>query len=405
MSSLYAQEAYRLGDKVNDFEAPVVLNQAAGKSSLRQLASKITILDFFGTWCVPCIKAIPELEALKKQFPESVTVLLISTETQERLQKFIANRSSLSFPIIVDKTSTITSLFQPASFPYTVVLNEKNEIVAITEAASITSKNIDEWLAGKPTATQIVDSTQNSAPISTIMDPYARSSNPLVALTQNLMYAVKTGEESESFIQQLATLNYDDLLNKLSAEDEKKAFWTNTYNGYTQALLKKNAAAYKKRNQFFKSRQITIAGKKFSLDDIEHGILRRNKVKWSLGYFNKLFPRKINKELKVEQLDYRIHFALNCGAKSCPPLAFYSSEKLNKQLDVGTTVYLTGEAIYDNKKNTLLLPAIMGWFRRDFGGKKKMLALVQQQGIVPTEKTPKISFNKYDWSVDLNNFQ
>ena len=406
LSAVYAQKVYQVGSNVDNFEAPIVLNHPQQKATLQTLSAKITILDFFGTWCVPCIKALPQLAQLQKQYPQSVKVVLISTETTERLQKFMASRPSLGFPVIVDKASAITALFEPPSFPYTVVLNANNQIVAITEASSITSNLIEEWLVGKKSHPPIMNEpTKKTAPISEITDPYSRSNNKIIALSQNLMYALKTGENSEMFIKELAALNYDELLKGLSSDDEKKAFWINAYNGYTQALLKKNPDAYKKRNTFFKSKQIVIASKKFSLDDIEHGILRRNKVKWSLGYFNKWFPRKINRQLKVDKLDPRIHFALNCGAKSCPPLAFYDPGKLNKQLDIATTVYLTGEVVYEDEKNTLLLPAIMGWFRRDFGGKKKMLQLVQQQGIVPANKKPSIRFNPYDWNLDLNNYQ
>jgi hypothetical protein len=47
----------------------------------------------------------------------------------------------------------------------------------------------------------------------------------------------------------------------------------------------------------------------------------------------------------------------------------------------------------------------MGWFRRDFGGKKKMLELVKQKGIVPQAAKPTVHFNKYNWELHLNNFQ
>lgn len=70
-------------------------------------------------------------------------------------------------------------------------------------------------------------------------------------------------------------------------------------------------------------------------------------------------------------MDYRTHFALNCGAKSCPPIAFYKPEELNEQLDMAMKVYLQNETTYNQAKNIVELPAIMGWFRRDFGGKKK----------------------------------
>ena len=339
------------------------------------------------------------------KFSESLGIVLISTEDEQRLSKFIAARSGFSFPLLVDADQSISKIFQPPSFPYTVVLNEKNEIIAVTDAGSITEAGITEWLSGKIQNAVVNTVVEKSKPLSIIMDSKKRSDNKMIALSQDFMYAAKTGDATDEFINKLKSLSYDELKNGLTNDDEKKAFWINAYNGYTQALLQKNPEAYKNRGQFFKSEQIELAGKKFSLDDIEHGILRRSKIKWSLGYLSKWFPGKTEKQLRVDKLDYRLHFALNCGAKSCPPVAFYDAANISTQLDVATTAYLTGEAEYDPEKNTLGLPAIMSWFRKDFGGRKKMLQLVKQKGIVPETANPKIYFNKYNWELHLNNFQ
>ncbi|MEP7080623.1 MAG: DUF547 domain-containing protein, partial [Ginsengibacter sp.] len=195
------------------------------------------------------------------------------------------------------------------------------------------------------------------------------------------------------------------LATTLSNDDLRKAFWINLYNGFTQYFLKKDPGRYKSRGKFFKSKQINVAGTDWSLDQIEHDILRRSKIKWSLGYLNKIFVSKKIKKLRVDKLDYRIHFALNCGAKSCPPIAFYDPNHINQQLDVATRAYLTGEADYDSTNNKLELPAIMGWFRRDFKGKKNMLKLLKKLDIVPQDKFPRISFKKYDWNLYLNNYK
>jgi hypothetical protein len=191
----------------------------------------------------------------------------------------------------------------------------------------------------------------------------------------------------------------------LSTDDEKKAFWINIYNGFTQATLKTNPKQYQNRNAFFGKKQLEIAGQKFSLDDIEHGILRRSKIKWSLGHINKIFPSKIEKVLRVAKVDYRIHFALNCGAKSCPPIAFYNPEILDKQLDLATKAYLLGEAQYDSSVNALYLPKLMSWFRADFGGKKGMMKIVKSINLVPAGAHPKIKFKDYDWTLTLNNYK
>ena len=120
---------------------------------------------------------------------------------------------------------------------------------------------------------------------------------------------------------------------------------------------------------------------------------------------NKLFPGKTEKMLRADRLDYRLHFALNCGAKSCPPIAFYKPENINQQLDLATKAYLRGEAEYDEATNTVQLPTLMSWFRRDFGSKREMIELLRQLSIVPADKKPKIKFKEYDWTLYLQNYK
>lgn len=401
-----AQKAYAPGDVVKDFTANKILNYKSSSARLQNLKAEITLLDFFGTWCVPCIKALPHLKALQQKFPGKLEILLISIEEQARLDKFLKARQPFPFPLIVDTDNSITSLFNPPSYPYTVVMDEKNKIITIADAANITEADVQGWLAGK---SNTPDSTpdpmiKKSEPIATIMNNNTPSSNPLVALSQRFMYAAKTGDDTKAMVDDMAALTIDGLVAGLKDDAEKKAFWINAYNGFTQVLLKKNPDAYKDRKKFFTGKQIMLAGKQFSLDDIEHGILRRSKTKWSLGYFNELFPGNMEKALRVKKLDYRIHFALNCGAKSCPPIAFYSSSDIDRQLSLATASYLNGEGVYNEKENSLGLPAIMGWFRRDFGGKNKMLQLVKSLGIVPEQAKPRIYFNEYDWQLALDNY-
>lgn len=226
----------------------------------------------------------------------------------------------------------------------------------------------------------------------------------LLQLSQDFMYAAKTGNETLHFITQLKNTNLDDLRATVKTDNDKKTFWINLYNAYTQVALKNNPEQYKKKGQFFGSKQIEIAGHLFSLDDIEHGLLRRSKIKWSLGHLNKLFPDRIEKQLRVDKLDYRLHFALNCGAKSCPPIAFYKAETIDKQLNLAAKAYLKSETEYDETGNNIKLPALMSWFRRDFGGKKKMTELLKHFSIIPADKNPIIKFNDYDWTLYLQNY-
>ncbi|MEO9099301.1 MAG: DUF547 domain-containing protein, partial [Ginsengibacter sp.] len=395
-------DAYKKGNTVADFQFTKILNYHSTAASLNDLKSQLTVIDFFGTWCVPCVRALPHLKELQNKFKNKLSVILVSNEDEGKLTKFINARLPFPFPVIADPENKFISLFQPPSYPYTIVLNNNNEIVDVTDAASLTAFKLNEFLNQKTediktSPSNIVGSSKNLS--------NEKSSNPLVNLSQQFIYAAKTGDSVSSLINQLKNISFDTLVNDLKTDNEKKAFWINLYNGYTQELLKQNPGKYKHRNKFFKSKQIEVAGKKFSLDEIEHGILRHSKIKWSLGYLNKLFPGKTEKELRVDTLDYRIHFALNCGAKSCPPIAFYNDETLNHQLDLATKAYLTGESKCDSTKNIIYLPALMNWFRRDFGGKKGMKKLLKKIDLIPAGSNPKIKFKKYDWNLFLNHYK
>lgn len=404
-----AQQGYSLNDMTGDFPITKILNHSSASSSFQQFNEKLLVIDFFGTWCVPCVRALPKLSALQEKFNNQINILLVSEEAQTKLENFIKKQTTFIFPIVVDEEKSFIKRFQPPSYPYTVIVAKNGKVIAIPSQEEMTEDNIGKWLKAQD-AEPAINSTNKTepAPVSSGDDNKTETEAPknkLVQLSQEFMYAAKTGDETAGFVMQLKQLSMVDLQVIIKTDDDKKAFWINLYNAYTQAALKKNPEQYKSRGKFFGSKKIEIAGKQVSLDDIEHGILRRSKIKWSLGHLNKLFPGKTEKALRVDKLDYRLHFALNCGAKSCPPIAFYKPENINQQLDMATKAYLRGEAEYDEATNSVKLPTLMSWFRRDFGGKSKMIELLQQLSIVPAEKKPKIKFKEYDWTLYLQNYK
>lgn len=400
-----AQKSYGNGDVVANFAAATILNHSSTSGSLKGLQKKLTILDFFGTWCIPCIKALPHLKNLQQQFKNELSIVLISVESGEKLSAFVQKQNNFSFPVIVDEAEKISILFQPPSYPYTVVLNEAGTIVAITDAAAISLAKIHEWLnESKETIPDEKNSAQATTEIKQMAVTNQPNTNQLVQLSQNFVYAAKTNEPTQLLVEAIKNIPFDTLQKNLATDAEKKAFWINLYNGFTQVLLKTEPEKYNSRSSFFTGKQIEIAGRLLSLDDVEHGLLRRSKIKWSRGLLNKIFVGGWEKKLRVDKLDYRIHFALNCGAKSCPPIAFYKAATIDEQLSVATKAYLQSEVEYDSLENELKLPMLMSWFRADFGGKKGMMKILEAAGLKINQTKPKISFKEYDWTLFLNNY-
>ena len=231
--------------------------------------------------------------------------------------------------------------------------------------------------------------------------PQLQSDSLVQSSTATLLYAVKTGKPTSEHIQTIAAFNADSLSLNLATDEAKKAFWLNLYNAWFQLLAVKYPDAGKK---IFSLKEIPVAGHMYSLDQIEHGILRRYRWKYSLGYLPNLFTKSAIRKMAVKTIDYRIHFALNCGAKSCPAIAFYSPEKIEQELELATKVFLQQETVIDEAATTVTTTRIIQWFIGDFGGRKKVLALLST--IIGKDLSGyRLQFAPYDWSKQLLYFQ
>lgn len=222
----------------------------------------------------------------------------------------------------------------------------------------------------------------------------------LIPLSQELLFAARTGNPVEAQLQALSTLSREELVQQLHSDRLKKTFWINVYNAAAQLALQGDSTLFLDRTVFFRKKLITVAGEPLSLDDIEHGILRRRVITFRNGELLKLVPGKFEKENRVSRLDHRIHFALNYGARSCPPIDYYDDARIDEQLNIAMKSHLEEEARQTPGK--ILLPAFMGWYRGDFGGKKGIRGILQSLGLPEFEV---IRFQPFDWTPLLSNYR
>jgi len=202
----------------------------------------------------------------------------------------------------------------------------------------------------------------------------------------------------------LAAAQPDQLKAQLNTEDKAKAFWLNLYNTFVAYSLGQDPGQFDDRGQFFKNEFIIVAGQPLSLDDIEHGIIRHSRNKLSMGYLGKVSVSEFEKKFRLAEIDWRVHFALNCGAKSCPPVSFYDWRRVQAQLDASTANYLKKFARYDGANNTVYAPMLCSWFRADFGGEEGIRSILTKQGIIPSGKSPAVKYLDYDWTLLLDNY-
>lgn len=159
------------------------------------------------------------------------------------------------------------------------------------------------------------------------------------------------------------------LLKTTLSDSQRLSFFTNLYNAliiHANCEIGSPSNSPAARSEFFSGStgaRYNIGGLLFSPDDIEHGILRANyahpsRKNESASYFNASDPRR---ELSLSALDPRIHFVLNCGAGSCPPISVLGNDP-SRALTLAAAAYLGGAICVDIDKRILTLPRLILWY-------------------------------------------
>lgn len=156
------------------------------------------------------------------------------------------------------------------------------------------------------------------------------------------------------------------------------AFWINAYNAFTVKRILKdypvNSITDLDGGDPWKVKWITLDGKSYSLNNIEHDIIR---------------PRF---------QEPRIHFAVNCAATSCPPIPnqAFTAGNLNAMLESGTRRFINNPA-YNQTEGNIKVSKIFDWYGEDFGDLRTYL---NQYLKTPIAEGTEIGFKEYDWALN-----
>ena len=177
---------------------------------------------------------------------------------------------------------------------------------------------------------------------------------------------------------------------KALSRDEQFAFYANAYNAWTIKLILSGYPGIKSIKDLgsllkspWKKKIALINGERITLDQIEHDILR---------------PRF---------KDPRVHFAINCAAKSCPPLSAepFVGDRLDRQLDALTRSFVNDPKSNYLKGNVLYVSSIFKWFKSDFRDGIVNFFLQYAEGDFKANlerigDAVNIKYLDYDWSLN-----
>jgi hypothetical protein len=160
------------------------------------------------------------------------------------------------------------------------------------------------------------------------------------------------------------------------------AYWINAYNAFTVDLVLKNYPLKSIKDieggKPWDLAFITIGGKKYSLNNIEHDILRK---KFS---------------------DPRIHFAINCASRSCPRLmnSAFDAAQLDQQLDSMAKAFINDPSKNKIAADKIEISQLFDWYKNDFSKNGTLIAFLNKYAATKILPAAQISYLDYDWSLN-----
>ena len=160
---------------------------------------------------------------------------------------------------------------------------------------------------------------------------------------------------------------------------EKMAYWINAYNAFTVKLIVDNypVSSITKLHggNAWDVKWIMLGEKTYSLNNIENDILR---------------PR---------YKDARIHFAVNCAAKSCPSLLnqAWTASNLESNFNKATRAFVNNSQFNKISAKSISVSKIFEWYKEDF---ENLIDFLNQYSTTEINNNAKVEFMEYDWSLN-----
>jgi peroxiredoxin len=112
-------------------DADFTLADLEGKKwTLKSLRGRVVLVNFWATWCPPCRKEIPDLDALYKRFKDQgLVILAISDEDAAKVKPFV-EQQKFGYPVLLDAGGSVNKLFRVAGIPKTFVFDREGKLVA-----------------------------------------------------------------------------------------------------------------------------------------------------------------------------------------------------------------------------------------------------------------------------------
>jgi peroxiredoxin len=116
-----------VGQKAPEFKAPAL--DGRSKLALSAYRGKVVYLDFWASWCPPCLTSLPQLEEMRKQLPsDQFQILAVNVDQDPQKARKFLERTKIGYPTATDPRGTIPASFGIETMP-TSFLIDRNGVI------------------------------------------------------------------------------------------------------------------------------------------------------------------------------------------------------------------------------------------------------------------------------------
>lgn len=117
----------KVGNQAPDFE---LLSLSGDRVRLDDQRGKPVLINFWATWCAPCVLEMPNIQKYYEKFPGEFVVLAVNAgESQEAVKRFVADMG-LTFDILLDRGGKVQELYHIQGYPTSFFLDREGRIRA-----------------------------------------------------------------------------------------------------------------------------------------------------------------------------------------------------------------------------------------------------------------------------------
>lgn len=136
------QASSDIGVRVGKNSPVFTLTSLEGDKVTVGQAGKITVINFWATWCPPCQEEMPELDLFAKKNQQKINFYAINLqESNGKVSEFM-NKSKYTMPVLLDKDGIVAKQFQVAAIPTTIII-DKTGIIKHRQSGAMTMNELD----------------------------------------------------------------------------------------------------------------------------------------------------------------------------------------------------------------------------------------------------------------------